>query len=124
MEYLSLPFRIRNGFCEREDMYGSIKQSIGLILCTRPGSLPFDPEYGCDIWDKEYADLTTANKADVRGSVRNAIDRFEKRIYNVSVSFSTEDAHSLHSLGLTVKVSGNFKDGSEEKRFQENFSLG
>jgi len=124
MEYLSLPFRLRNGFCDREDLYGSIKHSIGFILCTRPGSLPFDPEFGCNVWDKEYADLTSTNKADVRASIRNAIDRFEKRVYNLSVSFTAADSISTHSLGLTVKVSANFKDNGEEKKFQENYNLG
>ncbi len=124
MEYLSLPFRMRNGFCEREELYGSIRQFIGLILCTRPGSLPFDPDFGCDIWDKEYSDLSTTNKADVRASVRNAIDRFEKRVYNLSVSFTATESITTQALGLSVRVTANFKENGEEKRFQESFSLG
>ncbi len=124
MEYLSLPFILRKGFLDKTGLYDSIKNSIGLILSTRKGSLPFDPEYGCDLWDKEFSDLFMANRSELQGAIRNAIDIYEARLFNVSVSLMNIDSGPDHPLGIAVKVIGNFKDESDERRFEEIFSVG
>lgn len=124
MDYLSLPLVLREGYLSRTDLKESITYSIGLLLSTRIGAMPFVPEFGCDLWEKEYSDLYTANKADVRASLRNAIDKFEKRLYSVSVSFVNVSNSAPHALGMAVKVSGNYRDGSEEKKFEASYMLG
>ncbi len=124
MEYLSLPLTLREGYLPRADLKESITYSIGLLLSTRVGTMPFNPEFGCDLWDKEYSDLYTASKADIRASLRNAIDKFEKRLYNVSVSFGSVSTDAPHSLGMAVKVTGNYLDGNEEKKFEASYALG
>jgi len=124
MEYLALPFILREGYLDRANLHESLAFSIGLILCTRVDSMPFLPAYGCEIWDREFTDIQTANKGDVRSALRNAIDRFEKRLYNVSVSFANRDAPGAHALGMVVKVTGNYKEGDEEKKFEASFRLG
>jgi phage baseplate assembly protein W len=124
MEYLSLPLVMRDGYLARAELEDSIKHSIGLILSTRMGSIDFSPEFGCDLWDKEYADLQAANKSDVRASLRNAIDRFEKRLYNATVSFGLAGNHEPHILGIKAKVTGNYMDGKEEKKFEATYNLG
>lgn len=124
MEYLALPFVLREGYLDRADLHESITYSVGLILCTRIGSLPFEPGYGCEVWEREFTDLQMANKGEVRSSLRNAIDQYEKRLYNVSVSFSGMSEGSPGTLGMTVKVSGNYMDENEEKKFQASYHLG
>jgi phage baseplate assembly protein W len=124
MEYLSLPFALRKGYLGTTGIQESISNSIGLILSTRKGSLPFDPEYGCDLWEREYSDLFMVSKSDVQGSVRNAITRNEPRLYNVSVSLVNVQTGPVHPLGIAVTVIGNFKEDKEEKRFEELFSVG
>ena len=124
MDYLALPFALRDGYLEKASLQESITYSVGLLLSTRQGMMQFDPAYGCDIWNKEYSDLYAANKADIRASLRNAINTYEERLYNVSVSFVSVEDSAPHSLGLAVKVSGNFKDGGEEKNFEASYLLG
>ena len=124
MEYLALPLILRDGYLPRTDLKQSLTYSIGLLLSTRIGAMPFDREFGCDLWEKEFSDIVMANKADIRASLRNAIGKFEKRLYNVSVSFvNVSDSHP-HVLGMSVKVSGNYRDGSEEKKFEASYMLG
>lgn len=124
MDYLSLPFALRKGYLSRTDLYDSIAQSIGLILSTRYGSLPFDPDFGCDIWDKEFSDIYTTNKSEIQGSIRNAISRYEPRLFNMSVSLVNVATRPDHALGIAVRVAGNFRDEGEEKKFEEVFNIG
>ena len=124
MDYLSLPFVLRDGYLDKASLLESITYSVGLLLSTRQGMMHFDLEYGCDIWTKEFSDLYAANKADIRASLRNALNKYEERLYNVSVSFVSVNDNSPHSLGLAVKVSGNYKDGNEEKTFEASYVLG
>ncbi len=124
MEYLSLPFLLRKGFLNKTDRYDSITNSIGLILSTRKGSLPFDPEFGCDLWDREFSDLFMVNRSELQGSIRNAVDIYEARLFNVSVSLININTGPDHPLGIAVKVIGNYKDENDEKRFEEIFSIG
>lgn len=105
-------------------MYDSLLYSIGLILSSRLGTLPFDTSFGCDIWEKEFSDLYTANKADIRAGIRIAIDKFEKRLYNASVTLVNVDVSHLHALGVAVKVTGLFREDGEEKKFEETFTIG
>ncbi len=124
MDYLSLPFVLRDGYLDKASLLESITYSVGLLLSTRQGMMHFDLDYGCDIWTKEFSDLYAANKADIRASLRNALNKYETRLYNVSVSFVSMDDNSPHTLGLAVKVSGNYKDGNEEKKFDASYVLG
>ena len=124
MEYLSLPLVLREGYFPRTEIRESITYSIGLLLSTRVGSMPFDREFGCDLWDKEFSDLYTANKADIRASLRNAIGKFEKRLYNVSISLVHSGDRLAQTLGMSVKVTGNYVDDDEEMKFEAKYNLG
>jgi phage baseplate assembly protein W len=123
MEYLVLPFKLTHDYLGRGDLLQSITHSVGLILSTRAGRMPFHPEYGCSIWEKEYADLYATSKSDIRASLRNAIDILEKRLYNLSVSFTQESKSGVDAIGLHVKVTGNFRDGTEEQKFEAVYHL-
>jgi len=124
MEYLSLPFALDKGYLKKVDLYESISYSVGLILSTRIGSIPFEPGYGCDIWDREFSDLYSSNRGDVRASVRNAISKYEKRLHHVSVSMEKVDTNSRRPLGLVIKVSGKYDEDGKEKKFEETFATG
>ncbi len=124
MEYLALPLVLREGYLARANLQESITFSIGLLLSTRRGAIPFNMDFGCDIWEKEFSDLYTSNKADIRASLRNAIDKYEKRLYNVSLSFTDVTSDSPRILGMSVKVTGYFREENEEKKYEATFYLG
>ncbi|MBU8933888.1 MAG: GPW/gp25 family protein [candidate division Zixibacteria bacterium] len=124
MEYLSLPLVLNQGYLSRCTLEESIIYSVGLILSTRLGQLPFAPEYGSEIWEREFSDLVTSNKADMRGNFRNAIDKYEKRLYNVSVSILQTQDGKAAALGLIAEVTGNYMDGNEEKTLRNSFRIG
>ena len=124
MEYLALPLVLRDGQFDRASVRESITYCVGLLLSTRLGMMKFRPDYGCDIWEMEYSDLYAASKADILSSLRNTIDKHERRLYGVSISFVNVDDNAPHSLGLAVSVSGTFKEDDEEKEFQAKYELG
>lgn len=125
MDYLTLPFGLKEDYLSRTDsLRESIASSIGLLLSTRRGAMHFLPEFGCDIWELEFSDIYTANKATVRASLRNAIGAYEKRLSDVSVSFNTEADSRPHVLGISVRVTGIFREDGEEKKFESTFFLG
>ncbi len=124
MEYLSLPFSLDKGYLKKVDLYDSIANSVGLILSTRIGSIPFEPGYGCEIWEKEFSDMQSTNRGDIRAGVRNAIGKYEKRLHHVSVSMENVEVRSGRPLGIVIKVSGKFDEDGKEKRFEETFTTG
>jgi predicted component of type VI protein secretion system len=123
MEYLSLPYQLKKGYLEKAELYDSISYTVGLILSTRSGSVPFIPDFGCDIWEREYSDFYSANKSDIRTGIRNAISKFEKRLHHVSVSMESAGS-SRSTLGIKVKITGKYEDAGEEKKFEETYSIG
>ena len=124
MEYLALPFRLSHGHLGRVELDQSLRNSVGLILSTRLGRIPFLPEFGSAIWDKEYSDLLSANKSDIRAALRNAIDQQEKRLYNLSVSFTPDDRAEVAALGLKAKVTALYRDdNNEERKFEAVYHL-
>ncbi len=124
MEFLSLPFVLHNGYLTRADLHDSIAHSIGLLLSTRLGQFAFDPEYGCDIWEREFSDIQTVNKSDFRASFRNVIAKYEKRLDNVAVAFSSMSEFSSHTTGIIAKVTGTYSDGNTKKRFEASYTVG
>ncbi len=125
MEYLAIPFELREDYLTRsENLRDSIAFSIGLLLSTRREFLPFLPDFGCNIWELEFSDIDTANKATIRSTLRNAIAAFERRLTDVSVSFSSVSGVAPHVLGINVKVTGLYREDSVEKKFDSTFFLG
>lgn len=125
MEYLAIPYELREDYLTRSgSMRDSIAFSIGLLLSTRRGSMPFLPEFGCDIWDLEYSDLQTADKAAVRATLRNAIADFERRLTEVSVSFTNVASLKAHAIGIDVRVVGLYREAGKELKFESTFFIG
>jgi phage baseplate assembly protein W len=124
MEYLALPFILRDGVLERVSIHDSIAHSIGLILSTRVGQLDYAPDFGCAIWDKEFSDLYTINRGDIRGILRNSINKLEKRLNDVTVSFVNIIDGAGHTLGVKARITGKYKEGGKSREFQADYNLG
>lgn len=125
MEYIALPFALRKGFLGRANLEESIAHSVGLIISTRVGSMKYNPDFGCGIWDKEFSDLHTTNKADIRANIRNSIDKYEGRLYNVSVSFENIGDSKSHILGMNIRISGRYRnEKGEENNFEAQYQMG
>lgn len=64
----------------------SIKNSLLGIVTTRKGSRPFDPEFGCDLVDELFENMTPLTADTIERNIQAAIRNYEPRIDKLSVS--------------------------------------
>lgn len=64
----------------------SIKNSLLGIITTRKGSRPFDPEFGCDLSDQLFENMTPLTADTVERNIESAVRNYEPRIDNLAVN--------------------------------------
>ena len=64
----------------------SIKNSLLGIVTTRKGSRPFDPEFGCDLVDELFENMTPLTADTIERNIQAAVRNYEPRIDKLSVS--------------------------------------
>lgn len=64
----------------------SIKNSLLGIITTRKGSRPFDPEFGCDLSDQLFENMTPLTADTVERNIESAVRNYEPRIDKLVVN--------------------------------------
>lgn len=64
----------------------AIKNSLLGIIMTKKGSRPFDPEFGCDLGDQLFENLTPLVADTIERSIVAAIRAYEPRVLRLSVN--------------------------------------
>lgn len=64
----------------------SIKNSLLGIITTKKGSRPFDPEFGCDLSDQLFENMTPLTADTVERNIESAVRNYEPRIDKLSVN--------------------------------------
>ncbi len=64
----------------------SIKNSLLGIITARKGSRPFDPEFGCDLSDQLFENMTPLTADTVERNIESAVRNYEPRIDKLSVN--------------------------------------
>lgn len=74
----------------------AVKNSLLGIITTRKGSKPFDPDFGCDINDSLFENMTPLTSNTLERNITAAIRQYEPRIVELAVSVIPQyDANSL-----------------------------
>jgi phage baseplate assembly protein W len=91
-----------------------IAQCMAIILMTRPGEVPHEPEFGCGLW--EYIDRpVTEVQGFMSGEAIRAVLRWEPRVERVTgVLFG----HSADFSGLIVEFRYIIKELQSERVLQ------
>lgn len=63
----------------------AVKNSLLGIITTRKGSRPFDPEFGCNLSDELFENMTPLTADTIRRNIVSAIQNYEPRINRLSV---------------------------------------
>lgn len=86
--------------CSSEEAH--VLQSVALILQTRPGYRPLEPDFGCRIHELMFRPITPALRAQAEFFIIQALKTWEPRIEIVSVSVSEEAPSELRARIMFV----------------------
>jgi phage baseplate assembly protein W len=73
----------------------SVKQSVKNILSVCQNSLPGKPEFGCNLQNYIFAQVSAFTKVSIREEVKSSLYKFDERISDVSVKVEQQDDYSL-----------------------------
>ncbi|MFI0218844.1 GPW/gp25 family protein [Streptomyces lydicus] len=84
-----------------------IRQSIMIILGTRPGERIMRPDYGCELHSLAFAPNTPATANLARHYVKYALARWEPRIEVTEVDVGNDLRTAALTIGVTYRIRGN-----------------
>lgn len=84
----------------------SIDQFIELLISTAPGEHTFDKEFGCEIFYLDFESIVSHTRWEGQFSeyITKAITRYEKRLMNVYVRVTIDDATRQVSVSGTSTI--------------------
>lgn len=99
-------FEDGQGYLDRCSDKESIDQNIELLIATCPGEHHFDENYGSHIWDLDFERVheTERWKEIFTSHVVNAINKYEPRLTNVSVTSNMVDVVKEDRIMESVTV--------------------
>lgn len=82
----------------------AIKDSILLIVTTRKGSRPFDPNFGCDLNRSLFENMNPLTIDTLGKNIKEAVRNYEKRVrdLNVEVTPQYDDNAIIVSIYFSV----------------------
>lgn len=81
----------------------AVKNSILGIITTQKGDRPFDPEFGCDITDSLFENMTPLTANTIEKSISSAIRAYEPRVVRLSVAVESE--YDSNTVIVTIMFS-------------------
>ena len=112
----------------------SIDQFIELLISTAPGEHAFDKEFGCEIFYLDFESIVSHTRWEGQFSeyITKAITRYEKRLTNLYVRVSIDDATLQDSVSgvstikkrVQVYVYGTLVHTGEKRCFYYVIYLG
>jgi phage baseplate assembly protein W len=135
MDYYKIPLKlddvIRKQDLPRQSLKGSVAGMIHLIATSSFGECKHDENFGCDIWNHDFENITNAQvfKESIRESMKEAISRFEKRIEFVNVDIDIEQVVSSIKKRriknrILLTVTGKLAMTNEDFVYREQFFIG
>ncbi|UFH52071.1 GPW/gp25 family protein [Spirosoma sp. KNUC1025] len=109
----------------------SIAQNLYLILTTHFNESRFDETFGCSLWDEDFTNQSNSRwKEDIRQSIEQTIQEYEKRLTQVRVRVDLTDQELQLSRTnrrikrqLTIWIDGVLKRTNERFSFQRSLFL-
>ncbi|MGM3174584.1 GPW/gp25 family protein [Dickeya lacustris] len=83
------PYTLHIGMVSGDE---DVRQSLCLLLATRPGERLIAPDYGCDLQGRVFDTLTLSTLTEMKTSIEQAVLFFEPRIRLESVTLDDSRA--------------------------------
>jgi hypothetical protein len=135
--YLNIPISFKeikqHDTVDRIDLKRSIHNMIHLITTTEYDEVRYDPEFGCDIWQHDFENIYNPHsfREDLKRSIKNSIEKNEKRLTNVRVDLQIEQAEIATKVNnkriktrIRLIVKGIVDETNETFEHQETFFIG
>ena len=81
----------------------AVKNAMLGIITTRKGSKPFDPDFGCDITDQLFENMTPLTANTIERTITSAIRQYEPRVLELSVTVTPQ--YDSNSVIIDVRFS-------------------
>ncbi len=127
-------FSESGGYLERCSELESIDQNIGLLLSTHCGEHGFDKEFGTRLWELDFENIVskTAWEDTFIGYIREAIEKNEKRLKEVTIQIDVRDTlreeASLQGYSVRKRVDiiilGTMVSTNQKQGFKHTIYLG
>jgi phage baseplate assembly protein W len=81
-----------------------VEEAIRLILSTTPGERRVRPEFGCDVHEYVFEQLTASTFGHIDREIRRALDRWEPRILVERIEFTSDDEAATLFIAITYRL--------------------
>lgn len=115
----AFPFRPRDGRLAYSSGGDKVRQSIVMILETRPRERIMRPDFGCGLHRFVMRPNDVATRALIRREVEHALDRWEPRIEHVAIDVTAGREPEIVDIRISYR---HRRDGSADS-FVHPFSL-
>ncbi|SSU39633.1 type VI secretion system lysozyme-like protein [Acinetobacter baumannii] len=85
----------------------AVKNSLLGIITTPKGSRPFDPEFGCDIGNALFENMSPLTVNTVEKSITSAIRTYEPRIVRLNVMVQAQYDNNAIIVTVTFSILDN-----------------
>jgi len=79
-----------------------INQSLKILLGTKPGERVMNPDFGCDLLQFVFEEITESLFSHIKTVIMDAIIRFEARIEVEDIEVEHDDSSDLGILYITI----------------------
>ncbi|ADJ19505.1 baseplate wedge subunit [Acinetobacter phage 133] len=97
----------------------AVKNSILGIVTTRKGSRPFDPEFGCNLSDQLFENMTPLVADTMERVIMSSIRTYEPRVVQLRVSVTPEYDRNTVIVEVRFSILDN-PDTLEQIKFRLN----
>ncbi|MBT3219002.1 MAG: GPW/gp25 family protein [Proteobacteria bacterium] len=104
-------FNGASGGVQTSEFEENIKESVTIILGTRPGERQMLPQFGCRIHELMFAPNTRATATLIARHVRDALERWEPRIEVIKVD-SWPDPNGAIRVEVNYRIRSTRRDQS------------
>jgi hypothetical protein len=117
-----LPLPDEHGHLVFPDLQESVRQSIRIILSTRPGERIMRPDFGGGLEDMLHEQNTLTTRRQIRDLITESLERWEKRIMidrvdvwevedhptsvRVEIAYRLRRSNQPQQLGITMDLQG------------------
>ncbi|AGB06981.1 hypothetical protein [Vibrio phage XZ1] len=86
----------------------AIQESIVGIVSTNKGERPFNPEFGCDINNQLFENISPASAFSIKYSIENAISRWEPRVAIQRIDVIPVYDENTYDVSIQYHLKTNF----------------